>query len=317
MKENNFSGDSTKGDLDFLGEMTSLKKLTLDYNPKLTGTFPEAITKLSNLIQVTLSNTKMYGNLPYSLSNLEKLKGLFLDDCDFEGNVEMLSLMTSLTHLYLEDNMFTGVLHDSLFSDLKNLTHLDISNCSFSGSVPGHFFEFPELEVLDMSSNNLVGELPAEVLSGVAKSKLQFLSLHTNNITGPIPTGIGNLRNLTTLDLSSNQFSDEIPSQIGQLDKLDILFLGRNNYSKGAIPEWIYNMTKLTELSLKGSSLTGSIPKWLGDMTGLKLLDLGENELIDTIPQALGQLSELMVLILNSNKLIGQLGLGELKKLGM
>jgi len=45
-------------------------------------------------------------------------------------------------------------------------------------------------------------------------------------------------------------------------------------------------------------------------------LDLGGNELTGTIPQSLSNLAQLMVLILKSNKLEGELGLGELEKLG-
>merc|ERR1712087_745268 len=71
-------------------------------------------------------------------------------------------------------------------------------------------------------------------------------------------------------------------------------------------------MTQLTELSLKGSSLTETIPEWLGELTNLKFLDLGENRLVDTIPQSLGNLTDLMVLILNKNGLRGELGLGQL-----
>jgi len=317
LENNRFSGDSTDGDLDFLGEMTSLRKITLDYNPDLTGTLPDAVSKLSDtLVQLTLSNTNFYGTLPSSLARLTKLQKLFLDDCAFGGSVrDVLSRMTDLTHVYLEDNAFNDTVDDAFLAELKDLVHLDVSNCSFAGTVPGHFFDLPRLEVLDMSMNDLAGTLPADVMSNVSSSRLGFLSLHTNNITGPIPPGIGNLKNLTTLDLSSNRFLEKIPPEVGELDKLDILFLGRNDFDAGVVPEWIYNMSQLSELSLKGASLTGSIPKWLGDLTGLKLLDLGENELNDTIPQTLGQLSELMVLILNSNKLQGELGLGQLEKL--
>jgi len=315
LEDNQFSGDTVNGDLDFLGEMKSLAKLTLDYNAKITGTIPDFISNLSKLQHLTLSNTNMYGTLPSSLSMLKDLKSLYLDDCAFEGSVDVISRMSNLTHVYLEDNMFNDTIDDTFFVDLENLVHLDISNCSWSGSVPGHLFNFSQLEVLDMSLNNLVGELPAEAISNVQESKLGFLSFHTNNITGPIPPSIGKLKNLSTLDLSSNEFSADIPSEIADLVDLDILFLGRNNFTGGPVPEWVRNLTQLTELSLKSASLTNEIPTWLGELTKLKLLDLGENKLTGTIPQSLGNLTQLMVLMLNKNDLKGELGLGQLEKL--
>jgi len=306
-----------KGDFGFLKEMTSLEDLALDYNANITGTLPELISDSSKLKALSLSNTKIYGTLPSSLSRLTELEALFVDDCDFEGSVKVLESMPNLTHVYLEDNSFNDTIDDTFLANCTNLVHLDISNCSFSGIVPGHLFNLSQLEVLDMSLNKLDGVLPAEALSNVHEgNNLTFLSLHTNNITGSIPTSIGRLKNLTVLDLSSNQFSGAIPSEVGDLNNLDILFLGRNNFNETPVPTWIRNMTSLTELSLANSSLTGNIPTWLGELTQLMFLDLGGNELTGTIPQSLSNLAQLMVLILKSNKLEGELGLGELEKLG-
>jgi Leucine-rich repeat (LRR) protein len=115
-----------------------------------------------------------------------------------------------------------------------------------------------------------------------------------------------------------NQFSGDIPTGIRELVRLSILFLGRNNFNQAPVPVWLWELGQLTELSLKGSSLNGTIPTWLGEgeLSNLLFLDLGENELSGTIPQTLNSLSKLTVLILNSNRLKGELGLGELAKLG-
>ncbi|KAL7536265.1 hypothetical protein ACHAXR_007034 [Thalassiosira sp. AJA248-18] len=316
LSENNqLNGNTVEGDLDFLQDTTSLTFLTLDYNGGITGTLPDFISQLSNLKLLGLSNTQMYGTLPSSLSTLKELNKLYLDDCAFEGSVDVMQNMSNLTHVYLERNMFNDTIDSTFFAEMENLVHLDVSNCSFSGPVPGHLLKFSQLEVLDMSMNKLDGELPAEVISDTEQSRLHFLSLHTNNITGPIPTSIGLLKNLTTLDLSLNQFTGDIPVEIGKLVDLDIMFLGRNNFNKAPVPDWLRGLTQLTELSLKNSNLNETIPTWLGELSNLTFLDLGENHLTNTIPQSLGNLAELMVLILNSNNLRGELGLGQLEKL--
>ena len=317
LEDNQLSGDSTEGDLDFLQEMTtSLSQLTLDYNPQITGTLPDFISKLTKLEKLSISNTNMYGTLPPSLSELTELKSLYIDDCAFEGSMNMISSLPNLTHVHLEDNWFNDTIDDTFFTTSKNLVELDVSNCSFSGTVPGHLFNLSQLRVLDMSNNELSGELPAETISAQEDSSLSFLSLHTNKLTGSIPSSIGNLKNLRTLDLSINKFSGEIPSELSNLSDLEILFLGRNEFNESEVPVLIQNLTNLKELSLKNASITGNIPTWLGELSKLQFLDLGENALMGSIPQTLGKLSELMVLILNSNYLKGQLRLGQLTKLG-
>jgi Leucine-rich repeat (LRR) protein len=217
--------------------------------------------------------------------------------------------------VYLEDNMFDEAVDDTFFTAAKGLVHLDVSNCSLTGLVPLKFFEFPDLEVLDMSRNNLVSELRDFVVDPYHGTKLKFLSLHDNNITGTIPKTIGALRNLTVLDLSGNDLTGEMPLEIVELIHLDVLFLGRNNFTEAAFPGWIQYLHNLTELSLKDTSINGTIPEFVGGFKKLQFLDLGENDLTGTVPQALGNLTKLMVLILNENRLEGDLGLGKLTKL--
>ena len=314
LSHNVLLGNTLDGDLDFLKGMSELTHLSLSYTSNITGTLPD-FSSLIDLKELSLSNTGFYGTLPSWLPELTQLKKLRVDDCAFDGSVNILQSMKHLTHVYIEDNNFTGSIDDAFFADFDDLVHLDISNCSFAGTVPAHLFQLPYLEVLDMSVNQLDGVLPADALGEVDRSSLQYLSLHSNNITGPIVGGIAQLTNLTTLDLSSNQFTGTIPD-LSELADLQILFLGRNLFTQGPVPTWLRKMGQLTELSLKSASLYDTIPAWLGELTKLTYLDLGENTLIDTIPQSLGNLTELMVLMLNSNRLEGELGLGQLEKLG-
>ena len=305
------------GDLDFLEMMESVTTLVLDYNSKITGTFPNSVTKLLKLRGLSLSKTNMYSELPASMADMTDLMFLYLDDCDFEDGTYAIQKLPNLTAVYLEDNQFNDIIDDTFFANQKKLVHLDISNCSFSGSIPSHLFDYPDLTVLDISVNKLDGEFPAEAIPGdLNQTNLQFLSMHTNGISGSIPTSIGVLKNLRTLDLSLNKFSGEMPSEIGNLTDLSILFLGRNNFTESPVPTWLRNMTQLTELSLKSANLKDHVPIWLSELKELTFLDLGENDLYSIIPQSLNNLTKLKVLMLNDNRLWGELGLGKLANLG-
>ena len=69
---------------------------------------------------------------------------------------------------------------------------------------------------------------------------LTFLTLSHNQLSGEIPTDIGNLTNLNSLSLGYNQLTGEIPPEIGNLTNLEYLYLGNNQLS-GEIPEEICN----------------------------------------------------------------------------
>ena len=122
-----------------------------------------------------------------------------------------------------------------------------------------------------------------------------------NGLTGSIPSALGQLTNLTTLDLHRNGLTGSIPS-FGQLTNLKELRLSDNGLT-GSIPSF-GQLTNLEILALDRNELTGSIPSF-GQLTNLKELYLYSNELTGSIPSALGQLTNLYLLLLAGNQLSG------------
>jgi hypothetical protein len=84
---------------------------------------------------------------------------------------------------------------------------------------------------MQLTHNQLVGEIPADVTKLV---KMTYLDFSWNAFTGNIPENIGDVP-LTSLDLSNNFLSGEIPQSLAKNAKLQILSLANNSLS-GQIP---------------------------------------------------------------------------------
>ena len=153
---------------------------------------------------------------------------------------------------------------------------------------------------LNLSANQLSGPIPSE-LGNLAN--LQSLFLSDNQLSGPIPD-LGSLSNLRVLYLHKNELSGPIPAELGNLANLKLLDLPNNQLS-GSIPSELGNLINLTTLDLSKNQLSGPIPVELGNLANLQTLSLGSNELGGQIPLELGNLASLDTLGLSSNQLSG------------
>ena len=73
----------------------------------------------------------------------------------------------------------------------------------------------------------------------------------TNRLNGPIPTELGLLTGLTTLDLHNNKLEGPIPPEVGQLTALTYLDV-YNSQLNGTIPTELRLLTALTTLCVHG-----------------------------------------------------------------
>jgi gliding motility-associated-like protein len=153
------------------------------------------------------------------------------------------------------------------------------------------------------SGNNLVGPIPSQIGN---LTVLTSLDLAYNKINGSLPGQLGNLPNLTFMNISNNQLSGSIPTSLGNLSNLTVLLLN-NNQLAGNIPAQLGHLTKLTQIDFTSNSLSGSIPPQLGSLINLTQLLLQKNQLSGTIPPELSSLSNLVTLSLTENQLTGSI----------
>ncbi len=150
---------------------------------------------------------------------------------------------------------------------------------------------------LGLPSWSLTGTIPSDLGD---LSSLGTLNLSDNGIIGSIPSDLGGLSNLGTLNLSGNQLSGTIPSDLGDLSSLGTLDLSTNQLH-GVIPSDLGGLSSLITLNLSNNGLSGSIPSKLGNLSNLTGLDLSGNELDWEIPEELNQLDKLKEVWLNGN----------------
>ena len=155
--------------------------------------------------------------------------------------------------------------------------------------------------VTEVSGYQLTGVIPTELGQ---LSQLRQLYLGGNQLTGPIPTELGQLSQLRRLSLGGNQLTGPIPTELGQLSQLELLHLGSNQLTS-EIPAELGRRSQLKWLHLDDNQLTGPIPTELGQLSDLRQLHLDDNQLTGTIPVELVRLSRLEWLYLDDNQLTG------------
>uniref|UniRef100_A0A0E0JXB5 Receptor kinase-like protein Xa21 n=1 Tax=Oryza punctata TaxID=4537 RepID=A0A0E0JXB5_ORYPU len=226
-------------------------------NNNITGTIPESIGNLINLDELDMENNLLKGSLPASLGNLKKLNRLSLSNNKFSGSIPVtLGNLTKLTILLLSTNALSGAIPSTL------------SNCP--------------LEMVDLSYNNLSGQIPKELF--LISTISSFMYLAHNKLNGNLPTEVGNLKNLGELDLSNNTISGKIPITIGECQSLQYLNLS-GNFLEGTIPPSLEQLRGLLVLDLSQNNLSGTIPGFLGSMTGLSTLNLSSNDFEGEVPK--------------------------------
>jgi serine/threonine protein kinase len=137
-----------------------------------------------------LQGNSFQGPIPRSLYNLVKLRSLRIGDIvNGSSSLAFIGSMTSLGDL---------VLRNSRISD--SLASVDFS-------------KFGSLNLLDLSFNNITGQIPPSIVN---LPSLTFLFLGNNSLSGSLPAMKSPL--LSNLDFSYNHLSGNFPSWTAQKD---------------------------------------------------------------------------------------------------
>ncbi|KAG5233635.1 receptor protein [Salix suchowensis] len=327
---NNFTG-SIPYDFEQLTELVSLRLSQNSYLSLEPISFYKIVQNLTKLRELDMDSVDMSLVAPKSLTNLSSsLSYLFLRRCGLQGKFPgNIFLLPNLEELYLSENegltgsfpssnlsnVLSGLglsntrvslyLGNDLISNLKSLQYMVLSNSSIIRSDLALLGNLTQLSYLDLSNNNLSGQIPSSSLKNL--EQLYYLDLSNNILSGNIPSSLGNLLQLQYLQLHFNNFNGTIPSSLFALPSLEVLDLHSNNLI-GNISEFQHD--SLYSLDLSNNNLHGTIPSSIFKQELLELLILASNtKLTGEISSSICKLKSLRVLDLSNNSLSGSMPL--------
>ncbi|CUG92915.1 GP46-like surface antigen, putative [Bodo saltans] len=137
-------------------------------------------------------------------------------------------------------------------------------------------------------------------------SKLQWLTINSNRLSGPLPESWGTMTKFTRLTIFSNSLNGTLPASWDTMSGLQTLTMSNNSLSGTLPPSW-GNMPILQTLSLDSNSLNGTLPDSWATMPKLQALNIDSNSLGGTLPSSWGTMPSLATLSLNVNSLSGTL----------
>ncbi|KAG6782334.1 STRUBBELIG-RECEPTOR FAMILY 6-like [Populus alba x Populus x berolinensis] len=163
------------------------------------------------------------------------------------------------------------------------VTEIKLPSLGLSGSLGYQLTSLTAVTNLDMSYNNLAGNIPDQL-----PPNLQQLNLANNQFSGGIPYSISQLPSLKYLNLGHNQLQNQLGDVFGQLPSLSTLDLSFNSLT-GDLPQSFSSLSSMTSMYLQNNQFTGSI-NVLANLP-LENLNVGNNRFTGWIPSQLNSIN--------------------------
>ncbi|XP_078156270.1 protein STRUBBELIG-RECEPTOR FAMILY 2-like [Carex rostrata] len=171
---------------------------------------------------------------------------------------------SSITSIEISGLGLGGTMTSQL-SSLLSLTQLDMSCNNISGEIPSGLP--PNAIFINLASNKLVGNIPMSLPS---LKNLKYLNVSYNNLSEVVGNAFTDMTSLEILDISFNCFSGDLPSSFGSLQNLHSLYLQHNQFTDSV--NFITNLS-LTNLNIENNNFSGYVPKQFEVIPELRILN--------------------------------------------
>ncbi|KAJ4831716.1 hypothetical protein Tsubulata_047724, partial [Turnera subulata] len=303
--------------LPLLPGASSLRSLNMSYN-SLTGWELDLSSnfELKNFISPRefyyLTNLEVlfldYSNIPRSvllnIGALSNLKILSLNHCKMSG---------TLPDLYISDNGLVGVLPPCM-SNLTSLLVMDLSSNQLTGNIASSpLVDLISLQYLSFSSNQFL--VPTSFASFYNHSDLKLISCDNNELIPELnlqtkaeyPYFLYFQYDLRLLDMSDDNLGGEFPYWLVQNNtRLERLYL-KNNALVGAL-QLRYHFPNLSTIDISSNYMLGqSLEAICSNFPNLMNLIIADNGLTGGIPPCFENMTNLVYLDMSNNELTSAL----------
>ncbi|KAL3753569.1 hypothetical protein ACJRO7_000905 [Eucalyptus globulus] len=262
---------------EFLAEQHRLVYLDLSHD-WIQGKIPQWIWGLQNLLYLNLSSNLLDDIETLSPNITSTLTVLDLHNNRLRG--QTLPLPPFATFMDFSSNDFALDIPPAINTSLLVAIFFSLSKNNFQGSIPESICRAEYLEVLDLSHNNLTGNIP----DCLVMESLKVLNLRDNALNGGIisfPETCG----LKTLDLSSNLLRGQFPESLANCTALEVLDVGSNQIDD-VYPCQLKSIASLRVLVLRSNKFHGGVgcPETNGTWKMLQIVDISSNNFSGALP---------------------------------
>ncbi|CAN6243424.1 unnamed protein product [Urochloa humidicola] len=174
-----------------------------------------------------------------------------------------------------------------IFCKGSSVVAINISGLGVGGWLGPELLKFQSLKKMDLSFNNIDGEIPPALPPNV-----EYLNLAANKFEGNIPSSLPWLHSLKYLNFSYNKLSGVIGDVFVNMDSLETLDLSFNAFS-GDLPRSFSLLTNLRYLYLHHNEFTGSVILLAG--LPLSSLNIENNHFSGYVPGIFESIPELRI----------------------
>lgn len=227
----------------------------------------------------------------------------------------------------MSTNCFGGHPPGNISSVFPSLVVLDASHNLISGSIPPSLCDIAGMELVDLSSNKLSGEVPSCLFTKNSErlcrlQHLNIIDLSHNRLQGSLPPCIGDIsfgRGPYDAQALFSVYDDVelLGLGLGDIDDPSFMFTTTSQYSivqsftfstKGSVRVYSSGFLDLMfGIDLSANMLSGEIPFRMGNLSSVKSLNPSNNFFTGQIPATFAGMRAIESLDLSHNGLSGQI----------